>query len=503
MEGKEVEHRITVNLERLSEYVNILLICLLFLSLVLNFLYPNSLLLYFSSFFIFLVNGINFYYRHIQKKHALLTNFGILAQFRYVIESLGPEFRQYLYSSDTEGRPFNRAERADVYRKSKGVENSAAFGSLLNFDVKELKLKHSFFPKAPIEVKPFKLVFGEERNLKNAYTIHSPLMIGGMSYGSLGSQAVRALSRGALKASIPINTGEGGYPKYHLMEGSHLIFQMGTAKFGVRTPEGLLDEKKLKELSQNPLVKMIEIKFSQGAKPGKGGLLPREKLTPEIARLRGVEIGKDVLSPASHIEIKDAHSTCLFIKKIQDISELPVGIKFCLGRENDFYGLVREMKNLNIFPDFISIDGAEGGTGAAPKVFMDHIGTPLFEALPKVHKILKDEGVRDRTKIVASGKLINSGRQMMALCFGADAFYTARGFMLALGCVQALRCNNNTCPVGITTHSNKLQKGLDIEDKSTRIKNYVQNLNHDYVEILSALGLQSFRELNSELILIS
>ena len=497
----EVEHRITVNLERISRYINFFLVCLLLLSLVLNFIDPDSWFLFCLSFFLFLINGVNFYYRHIQKRHALLANFGILAQFRYVVESLGPEFRQYLYSSDIEGRPFNRVDRADVYRKSKGFESSAAFGSLLDYNSEELKLKHSIFPVNPSEVKKFRLTFGEERNLKNAYTIHSPIMIGAMSYGALGKKAIQALARGAQKASIPLNTGEGGYPKYHLMENCDLIFQMGTARFGVRTPDGKLDEKKLKELSQNPLIKMIEIKFSQGAKPGKGGLLPKEKLTEEIAQLRGVKMGQDVISPAFHKECVDAHSTCLFIKKIQDISELPVGIKLCLGKIDEFYQLVKKMKELSIFPDFITIDGAEGGTGAAPKVFMDHIGRSLISALPTIHNILIEQEVRNRTKIIATGKLINSGRQVIALCLGADAFYTARGFMLALGCVQALRCNNNTCPVGITTHSKRLQKGLDIEDKSNRVKNYVKNLNHDYIEIVAALGVRSFRDLHSELVL--
>lgn len=495
MEG--IEHKITINLEKLSRFVNGLLV-LFFLGALAAVYWRPSFWLYSIVIVLFIFNGVNFYYRHIQKRHTLLANFGILAQIRYLIESLGPEFRQYLYSSDVEGRPFNRVDRTDVYIKSKNAENSAAFGSLLKFDKNEIKLKHSMFPAAPSDIQKFSLTFGEERNIQKTYTIHKPVMIGAMSYGALGKKAVRALSRGAQKAGIPLNTGEGGYPKHHLMEGGDLIFQMGTAKFGVRKKNGVLDPGLLSSLAQNPQVKMIEIKFSQGAKPGKGGLLPKEKITKEIAELRGVAEGEDVISPPRHQECDSAENTCLFIKKIQDISGLPVGVKFCFGKADEFVQWVQAMKKLNIYPDYIAVDGAEGGTGAAPKIFMDHIGWPIFLSLPLVQSILQQYGVRDKMKIVASGKLINTGRQMMALSMGADAVYTARGFMLALGCIQALRCNNNSCPVGITTHSPQLERGLDIEDKSNRIKNYVNHLNHDYYEIMSALGKKSFHSLNDQ-----
>ena len=387
----KTEHRITMNLEKLSKFVNFFLLLFLLVSLCLSFFYPFSWL-YSVTAVLFIINAVNFYYRHIQKTHTLLANFGILAQVRYIIESLGPEFRQYLYSSDAEGRPFNRVDRAEIYKKSKNIESSAAFGSLLNFDRSEMKLKHSMFPISKEKIEKFSLTFGEERNLKQAYTINKPIMIGAMSYGSLGSKAVQALARGAFKAGIPLNTGEGGYPQYHLMEKCDLIFQMGTAKFGVRDSKGALDEKKLKSLAQHPQVKMIEIKFSQGAKPGKGGLLPKEKITEEIAKLRGVEMGKDIISPPYHLECTDYKSTCLFIKKIQDVSELPVGIKFCLGQAAELAQLVKTMLEMDIFPDYMAIDGAEGGTGAAPKIFMDHVGQPVFSALPLVHQILEQAG---------------------------------------------------------------------------------------------------------------
>ena len=441
---------------------------------------------------------LNFYCRHIQKKHTLLANFGILAFFRYFLESLGPEFRQYLYSSDTEEKPFNRVERKDVYIKAKNEDKASAFGSLSDFKGKDYQLKHSFYPESQSEILPFSLTFGEERNLKNFYSIRQPILIGGMSYGSLGKQAVRALARGAKKADISMNTGEGGYPKYHLMEDCDLIFQMGTAKFGVRKENGDLDADKLKDLSQIPQVKMIEIKFSQGGKPGKGGLLPKEKVTEEIASLRNIPLGQDVVSPPRHKECKDAQSTVHFIRDIQEISQIPVGIKFCLGRENELYELCSIMKKENLFPDYIAIDGSEGGTGAAPKTFMDDLGYPLKPALNIVQKILQELSIEDRFKLLCAGKLINSGKQMMALSLGADAIYTARGFLLALGCIQSLRCHSNTCPTGITTHNPRLMKGLNIEEKSERVRNYVLNLIKCNYELLGALGLKSFSELRPE-----
>jgi len=281
-----------------------------------------------------------------------------------------------------------------------------------------------------------------------------------------------------------------------LMEGADIIFQMGTAKFGVRKKDGTLDDKKLKELSGKSQIKMIEIKFSQGAKPGKGGLLPKEKITKEISELRGVPMDRDVVSPSSHSECNNPVNTVKFIKRVQDVSQLPVGIKLCLGNPDEFRELIREMKKQNTFPDYISIDGGEGGTGAAPKGFMDDVGIKIFDALPIVHEILIQEKIRDKFKILAAGKLINPGKQLIAMCLGADAVYTARGFMFALGCIQALQCNKNTCPVGITTHDRKLQRGLDIEDKSDRIKNYVDNLDRDFYELLTSTGAKKVDDLS-------
>ena len=488
------EKTISVNLEKTALFLNRFLL-LLMVGVIFAIFFWNAKW-YWSAGFILVLNLLNFYYIYIQKRHALLANFGLLALFRYLVESIGPEFRQYLYSSDTEEKPFNRIERADVYKKAKNTEKSSAFGSLLDFDKATLKLKHSFYPVDKKKLIPFSLCFGEERQLKQTYTINKIIMIGAMSYGALGKKAIRALSLGAGKAGIPLNTGEGGYPKYHLMDGADLIFQIGTAKFGVRNEDGSFNPDLLEKISSHKQVKMIEIKFSQGAKPGKGGLLPKEKITEEIARLRGIPLGKDVISPAGHTECVSARSTVGFIRKIQEISRLPVGIKFCLGSTEEMGGMFMEMKKQNIYPDYIAIDGSEGGTGAAPKTFMDDLGYPLFPALEKIVCLIREHGVENKFKIITSGKLINAGKQMMAFCMGASAIYTARGFMLALGCIQALRCNNNTCPVGITTHSEKLQHGLDIEEKSERVKNYILNLNNHHYEMLAAMGKTKFSDLD-------
>lgn len=489
----------TINLEKVSRAVNIGLpmLCIAFFCAG----YFVSFYFHFLTVTFLIMLAINFIYRHVQRQHALLSNFGWVAQGRYLLESVGPEFRQYLFTSDTEERPFSRVERAEIYRKAKNIDSSAAFGSLMEFDGSEYKLRNSFFPVKNEDITPYRLTFGEERTLHTSVTIDKPVIISAMSFGALGEHAVRALARGAKKAGILMNTGEGGYPKYHLMEGCDLIFQMGTAKFGCRRDDSSLDEEALHGIAEQEHVRMIEIKFSQGAKPGRGGLLPKEKVSKEISELRRVPMGKDIVSPPYHIECTTPDTTVAFIRRVQDVSGLPVGIKLCLGRDDEFRQLVQAMKRADIFPDYISIDGAEGGTGASPRAFMDDLGIPILQALPLVHHILTEEGVRDRTKLLAAGKLINPGRQLLALSLGAQACYTARGFMLALGCIQALTCNRNTCPVGITTHNKALQHGLDIEVKSERVKNYVLNMERDQYELLASLGKKSFAELTEANIL--
>ncbi len=488
--------KLSIDLHKLAKFTNIVIpiIAILFF---LAGIYLSFYFHFITVTFIFLT-VINIFYLNVQTHHSLLRNFGILGQGRYMLESIGPELRQYLFANDTEERPFNREERSEVYRKAQNIDSAFSFGSQGNFDATEIKLRHSLFPANKSKMKPFSVTFGEERGIANTYTIKRPVIISAMSYGALGKPAVQALARGAKMAGIPMNTGEGGYPKYHLAEGVDLIFQMGTAKFGVRNEDGSLDDDKLRDLANKDQIKMIEVKFSQGAKPGKGGLLPKEKITDEIAELRNVPKGKDVVSPTHHLECKDLESTVQFIKKVQDVSQLPVGIKMCVGSFKEVRTLIREMKSQNIFPDYISVDGSEGGTGAAPKAFMDNVGVPLYPALHNMQNILVEEGVRDKLKLMAAGKLINAGKMLVAMSLGADACYTARGFMLALGCIQALQCGNNTCPVGITTHDPMLQKGLVPDEKAVRVKNYIENLEHDFIELLTATGCESPRGLTSE-----
>ena len=494
--GGGMEAKLSVNLEKLSGTLNnalyVFTVGFFFLGHTLSFYF------HFATVTFFLLTLLNIYLLHIQRSSTLLSNFGLLAQVRYLLESVGPEFRQYLYMSDTEERPFNRIERGEIYRKAKNVDSTLSFGSLNNFDRREIKLRHSLYPLNKSDLKPFSLTFGEERGSSNPYTITRPIIVSAMSYGALSQPAVQALARGAKKAGIPMNTGEGGHPKHHLIESCDLIFQMGTAKFGVRREDGTLDDDKLEQLCRLKPVKMVEIKMSQGAKPGKGGILPKEKITEEISQLRGVPMGSDVISPPGHYECTTAQKTVGFIQKVQEISQLPVGMKLCLGRSTELEELLREMKRQNIHPDYMVVDGSEGGTGAAPRPFMDDLGVPLLNALPEFQQLLQETGLRDQLKLIASGKLINAGRQLTAISLGADAIATARGFMLALGCIQALHCNTNRCPVGITTHDPRLNRGLDIEDKSERVRHYVENLWRDHQEMLASLGKREHRELGRD-----
>ena len=485
-----------VDLHKLSKFVNYSIPVLFVL-----FLVAGSFISFYFHFltvaFLFLMI-MNFFYMKVQNEHVILKNFGLMGQARYIIESVGPEMRQYLFANDREERPFSREERSEVYRKAKNIDSASSFGSQQSFDPTEIKMRHTMFPTPEDELQPFSVTYGEERGLASAYRISKPMMISAMSYGALGENAVRSLARGAKLAGIPMNTGEGGYPKYHLMEDCDLIFQIGTAKFGVRNDEGLLDDAKLAEIANKPQVKMIEIKFSQGAKPGKGGLLPKEKITDEIAELRGIKKGGDVVSPPFHPECDTVEHTVQFIKRVQDVSQLPTGFKLCLGKLSEFESLVEEMKRQNVFPDFITVDGAEGGTGAAPKAFLDGVGLPLTVGLFSIHQCLKRHGVRDRMKLNASGKLISPGAQMIAFSLGADSIYSARGFMLSLGCIQALQCGNNTCPIGITTHDPELQRGLNVASRAVRVANYVHNIEHDLQEILRATGCRNFADLSEE-----
>jgi len=432
-----------------------------------------------------------------QTKQTIRRNYPVIGRFRYFFEHVGEFFRQYFFSADREELPFNRAERAWVYRAAKNVDSTIAFGS-----TRDLRPTGSvYFVNCPyptlgedavdiraITVGPY---------CSQPYTTDSLLNISGMSYGALSIPAIRALAQGAKAASCWMNTGEGGLSPYHLEAGCDIVFQIGTAKFGVRDEHGNLSDEKLRAVAAHPQVKMFEIKLSQGAKPGKGGILPGAKVTEEIARIRAIEVGKDAISPNRHPDINSAEDLLDMMARIREVTGKPVGFKAVLGQFEwleDLFSLVQQ-RGIEYAPDFITIDSADGGTGAAPMSLMDYMGMPIQESLPITVDMLQRYGLRDRVRVIASGKLVTPAGVAWALAVGADFVVSARGFMFALGCIQALQCNKNTCPTGITTHDPKLQRGLDPTDKAVRVASYVRNLDYEVGVIAHACGVQEARQL--------
>lgn len=434
----------------------------------------------------------------IQSKHAIRRNYPIIGRFRYMFEHLGEFFRQYFFAMDREEMPFNRAERSWVYRAAKNVDSTVAFGSTRSLSpTGEILFLNSLFPvEKTLASFRGEVSFGESYVI-HPYTAHSIFNISGMSYGALSRPAVKALAIGAKKANVWMNTGEGGASSYHLRSGCDLIVQIGTAKYGVRDENGHLSEERIKRLARFEQVKMFEIKLSQGAKPGKGGLLPGEKVTPEIAEIRGIPAGEDSVSPNSHEEINSIDDLLDMIERVRRLSEKPVGIKLVLGDYawlDEFCQTIRQ-RGIASAPDFITIDSADGGTGAAPQTLMDYVGLPLNRSLPIVVDKITEYGLRQRIRIVCSGKMVTPAAVAWALCMGADFVVSARGFMFALGCVQALQCNKNTCPTGITTHNPRLQRGLDWREKSERVAHYVDNMHKELEMVAHSCGLHSPRDL--------
>jgi glutamate synthase domain-containing protein 2 len=419
-----------------------------------------------------------------------------------VFESERSKIQQYFIEDDTNGTPFNREKRADVYQKAKNDVNTTPFGTQLDVYASGYEyLKHSMYPIAVDEVPEPRVTIGS--NLCSKPYSASIVNISAMSYGALSDAAVRALNGGASMGNFYHNTGEGSISPYHMEHGGDLCFQIGTGYFGcgVTNEHGYREfsNKKFMESLRKANVKMIEIKLSQGAKPGHGGILPASKNSKEIAEIRGVEPHIDVMSPPYHSAFHDELGLVNFIKHLRYLSDgLPIGIKMCLGSEREFINLVRLMNDLNIYPDFITIDGGEGGTGAAPIVFTNHIGTPLIDALKFVDETLINFRLRDKITLIASGKATSSFDVIKLLSLGADTVNIARGFMLSLGCIQARECNKNTCPVGIATQDKTLIKGLDSNDKKVRVYNYHKNLIHEIREVMAAMGIASTQKLNSD-----
>lgn len=432
-----------------------------------------------------------------QTKSTLRRNYPVLARFRYLFEHMGTFFRQYFFALDREELPFNRAERSWVYRAAKNVDSTMAFGSTRDLrPIGTVYFVNCPFPSLEGEYSaPQSVTLGPM--CKQPYTTHKSFHISGMSYGAISKPAVRALAQGAKKAGIWMNTGEGGLSPYHLESGADIVFQIGTAKFGVCTEAGLLDEAKLAKVAEYEQVKMFEIKLSQGAKPGKGGILPGKKVTEEIARIRSVPKGKAAISPNRHPDITSIHSLMDFIHRVRDITGKPVGFKMVVGDLAFFESLCHEIAERGeaSAPDFITLDSADGGSGAAPMSLMDNMGVPIKESLPRVAHCLEQHGLKSRIRLIVSGKLINPSEVAWAFCAGADFVVSARGFMFALGCIQALQCNKNTCPTGITTHNKSLQKGLNVASKSERVAHYAQNMEKELKILAHSCGVNGVRAL--------
>ncbi|WP_235838636.1 FMN-binding glutamate synthase family protein [Cognaticolwellia aestuarii] len=435
-----------------------------------------------------------------QNKHAIRRNYPVIGRFRYLFEKQGEFFRQYFFAMDREELPFNRAERSWVYRAAKNVERTVAFGSTRNLEpTGTIMFMNCAFPTLEEDaVPPSTVTYGP--HCREPYISESLFNISAMSFGALSATAVKALSNGAAKAGCWMNTGEGGVSEYHLASGADIVFQIGTAKYGVRDEHGQLCDKMLATLAAKPQIKMFEIKLSQGAKPGKGGILPGKKVTEEIARIRGIMPGVDSISPNAHPDIKSVQDILTMVNRVREVTGKPVGFKAVIGESLWLRALFEEinLQGTEFAPDFITIDSADGGTGAAPQPLMDYVGLPLKESLPLVINLLAEYGLRDRIKIICSGKLITPSKVAWALAMGADAVNSARGFMFALGCIQAMQCNKDTCPTGITTHNPKLQRGLDPIDKAERVANYHKYIQYGVGLLAHSCGVKHARKLDRQ-----
>lgn len=429
-------------------------------SLVLTGLEIMSVLFIFFIGFIVLAVIVTFIVDMTQTSHAIRRNYPVIGHFRYFFEKLGEFFRQYFFAMDREELPFNRAQRSWVYRAAKNLSNTRAFGSTRDLTPPGTVLfVNTPFPTLDKDAVPAReITIGPD--CAHPYITDSLFNISAMSFGAISKPAVLALSAGAYKAGCWLNTGEGGLSPYHLEGGADLVFQIGTAKYGVRTLDGELDDDKLRAIAAHPQVKMFELKLSQGAKPGKGGILPAEKVTKEIAETRGIREGEASISPNRHPDINTVGDLLDMIVRIRKVTGKPTGFKAVVGSSQWIEVLcdVIQQRGLECAPDFITIDSADGGTGAAPMSLMDDVGLPLKESLPMVVDELIRCNLRERIKVIASGKLVTPTNVAWALCVGADFVTSARGFMFSLGCIQAMQCNKNTCPTGITTHNRRLQK---------------------------------------------
>jgi glutamate synthase domain-containing protein 2 len=465
-------------------------LAVLAISAVIAYYYKYSIFFPLTILAIILIGVANSF----QKKHAILRNFPVLGYFRYLFEFVSPEIQQYFIERSTDGKPFSRNQRTLAYQRAKNIDATTPFGTQLDINNPHYEgIKHSIYPAKVNAELPRILVGGPD--CKQPYSA-SLFNISAMSFGSLSENAIVALNKGAAKGNFYHNTGEGGLTEFHL-QGGDVTWQIGTGYFGCRDDEGNFSAEKFERKSNNPLVKMIEIKLSQGAKPGHGGVLPAAKNTEQIARIRDVKPFVTILSPPGHTAFSDAKGLVAFISQLRNLSNgKPIGFKLCIGQTNEFEAICNEMMVQNCYPDFITVDGAEGGTGAAPLEFSDGVGMPLEPALIFVNKTLVNLNIRDKIRVICSGKIISGYSILKAVALGADMCNSARGFMFSLGCIQALRCNNNQCPTGVATQDKMLMKGLAVMDKSERVYYFHKNTLHAANELLAAAGKKNFSEVD-------
>ena len=435
----------------------------------------------------------------VQTKHAILRVYPVLGRFRYLLELVGPELRQYIVTDDLAERPFYRAQRSWAYRAAKGVDSAVGFGT--QQDLTQPGQYHflpSPFPvlhtEAPADPQPHVVGPGRPR----PFVTRSRIGVAPMSFGALSEAAVRALALGAGEAGVSINTGEGGLSPYHLIGGGPVIFQVGPAKYGVRTPEGDLDWARLHAIGEHPQVAAIEIKVGQGAKPGKGGILPGAKVTPEIAAIRGIPVGQASVSPNRFTEFSSLPELIDFVERVKAAVPVPVGVKIVVGDTTFADGLARTLAEEGRGPDYVSVDGAEGGTGAAPMSLTDHMGLPLQDALIAVDDAYRRWNVRDRVTIIGAGRIVTGAEAAYAIALGADLVNIGRGFLFSIGCIQALRCHTNECPTGVATQSAWRQRGLVPSEKRSRVANYAAAVNEDLMVVTRSLGLHSPAALSRE-----
>ncbi|WP_417667433.1 FMN-binding glutamate synthase family protein [Roseibium sp.] len=441
-----------------------------------------------------------------QKTHSVLRNYPVIGHFRYMFEAIRPEMRQYFFESNLDGAPFAREKRSLVYDRAKNIEGNKPFGTEYNVYANDYAwVNHSMAPKGGPGTPPtdpegdprLRVTIGGA-DCRQPYSA-SLFNISAMSFGSLSANAIEALNTGAKRGNFAHDTGEGSVSRYHKAGGGDLIWEIGSGYFGCRSDEGGFDPEKFAQQAADPQVKMIEIKLSQGAKPGHGGVLPGAKVTEEIAEARGIPVGKECISPSAHSAFSTPKELMEFIGELRRLSDgKPVGFKLCLGHRWEFMAIVKAMLETHIRPDFIVVDGAEGGTGAAPLEFTNRLGTPLRQGLAFVHNTLVGAGIRDDIRIGASGKLISAFDISEALCLGADWINSARGFMFALGCIQSQSCHTNRCPVGVATQDKRRQHALVVPDKATRVANFHANTVKALMHFAEASGLSSPKEFRPE-----